>query len=103
VDDVLIVTRANSQEWKEIDSILKIFCRASGLQINVTKSTLHYSGLTEVDLDTYKNIFLYNFLEILVGLRYLGYFLKPDCYKVVDWRWLLIKFEKKLCIGAIGG
>jgi len=26
VDDILIVTRVDSQEWKEIDSILKIFC-----------------------------------------------------------------------------
>jgi hypothetical protein len=90
VDDVL----SHSQEWKEIDSILKIFCRASGLQINVTKSTLHYSGLTDVDLDTYKNIFMYNFLQISVGLTYLSYFLKPDYYKVADWHWLLIKFEK---------
>jgi hypothetical protein len=62
----------------------------------VTKSTFHYSGLSEVDLDSYKNIFLYNFLETSVGLRYLGFFLKPDCYKVADWRWLLIKFEKRI-------
>jgi hypothetical protein len=96
VDDILIATRVDSQEWMEIDSILKFFCRASGLQINATKSTIHYSRLTEVDLDMYKNIFSYNFLEISIGLRYLGYFLKPDCYKVVDWRWLLIKFEKRI-------
>jgi hypothetical protein len=96
VDDILIATRADSQEWLEIDSILKFFCRASGLQINATKSTLHYSGLTEVDIELYKNIFSYNFLEISIGLRYLGYFLKPDCYKVTDWHWILIKFEKRI-------
>ena len=96
MDYILIVTRVDSQEWMEIESILKFLCRASGLQINVTKSTLHYSRLTEVNLDTYKNIFSYKFLEILVGLRYLGYFLKQYCYKVADWRWLLIKFEKRI-------
>jgi hypothetical protein len=84
------------QEWREIDSILKTFCLASGLQINLTKSTFHYSGILGVDLETYKAIFPYNFIEIIDGLRYLGYFLKPDRYKAEDWRWLLIKFEKRI-------
>jgi hypothetical protein len=31
VDDVLLMTKENLQEWREIEIILKTFCRASGL------------------------------------------------------------------------
>jgi hypothetical protein len=90
------MTRYNLQEWREIDSILKTFCLASRLQINVTKSTFHYSGISGVELESYKAIFSYNFIKIFVGQRYLRFFLKEDRYKATDWRWLLIKFEKKI-------
>jgi hypothetical protein len=103
VDDILIATRADPQEWLEINTILNYFCRASGLQINETKSTFHHSGLSEVDIESYRNIFPFCFLEISQGLRYLGYFLKPDCYKVTDWHWILKKFEKRISTGAIDG
>jgi hypothetical protein len=39
VDDVLIMSKSFLQEWREIDKILKLFCRASGLQVNMAKST----------------------------------------------------------------
>ena len=29
-------------------------------------------------------------------MEYLGYFLKPNNYKVVDWNWLVQKFEKRI-------
>jgi hypothetical protein len=57
VDDVLIMTRAQISDWKEIDYILSLFCKASGLVINPHKSSFHYSGLQEHDLDNYKAIF----------------------------------------------
>jgi hypothetical protein len=96
VDDIIIATKADLREWKEIKSILNLFCRASGLQINESKSTFHYSGLLAADIETFKSIFPFGYHAISLGLRYLGYFLKPDCYKATDWNWLLIKFEKRI-------
>jgi hypothetical protein len=40
VDDVLIMTNASLQEWMEIESHIKLFCNASGLKVNETKSTI---------------------------------------------------------------
>jgi hypothetical protein len=99
VDDVLIMTRASIEEWKAIDEILKIFCRAMGLVVNLLKSTFHYSGIQQEVLDSFKDIFPYNFADLykfVEGFRYLGYFLKPDNYKAEDWRWLILKFEKRI-------
>jgi hypothetical protein len=47
-------------------------------------------------LDQLKGIFPYNFTHIFSGLKYLGYFLKEDSYKLADWNWLIAKFEKKI-------
>jgi len=47
VDDVIIMTGATIQEWWEIDKVLKLFSLTLGLLINITKSMLHQSGLTE--------------------------------------------------------
>jgi hypothetical protein len=57
VDDVLIMTRANLQEWKEIAGILSSFVSASGLEINISKSTFHYSGIDDDSLAPFKRIF----------------------------------------------
>jgi hypothetical protein len=36
----------------------------------------------------------YEVKSIDEGFKYLGFFLKPNCYSVNDWRWLIIKVEK---------
>ena len=33
---------------------------------------------------------------IAIGFKYPGYYLKPLGYGIEDWRWFLLKFEKKL-------
>jgi hypothetical protein len=45
VDDILIMTKASLAEWEKIQSILQVFCRASGLIINTQKSTILHAGV----------------------------------------------------------
>jgi hypothetical protein len=47
VDDVLLLTNAYVHEWMEIKSLIKKICLASGLKVNSSKSTVHYTGLSE--------------------------------------------------------
>jgi hypothetical protein len=35
-------------------------------------------------------------MSLSVGFKYLGFF-KIDSYKVVDWQWLLKKYEQRIC------
>jgi hypothetical protein len=90
------MTRAQITKWREIDSLLSIFCKASGLVINPLKSSFHFSGLQEGELTCFKALFPYNFVELNEGFWYLGFFLKPTNYRVVDWSWLIEKFEKRM-------
>ena len=45
VDNVLIMSNASITKWKEIHTVLYAFCGASGLEINVNKSTFHHFGV----------------------------------------------------------
>jgi hypothetical protein len=96
VDDVLILTKASLQEWKEIDDLLKIFCRVSGLKVNMSKTNFLHYGIEGEILENFKEDYPYNFVDLSKGFIYLGYFLKAEKYKAEDWRWLLEKFEKRI-------
>jgi hypothetical protein len=84
VDDVMIMTREKIQEWQEIADLLSVFIRASRLEINLSKSTFHYSGLQGDLLEQFKELFPYNFMDLNSGFQYMGYYLKPSSYKIED-------------------
>jgi hypothetical protein len=96
VDDVLILSRACLLEWKEIKSIIDLFCNAAGLTVNLKKSTIHSEGLMEVDLTPFKDLLPYSFSALSSGFKYLGYFLKTGPHRAADWSWLVSKLSQKI-------
>jgi hypothetical protein len=55
---------------------------ASRLKVNPTKSTVHYLGLSETELASFKLCISYNFMDLAVGFKYLGYYLKAWITKI---------------------
>ena len=53
-------------------------------------------GCTPHEIHYAQQIFPYNLTRFEDGLKYLGFFLKPMNYKIVDWNWLITKIEKRL-------
>jgi hypothetical protein len=96
VDDIIILSRAVLKEWWEIDKIIGFFCKASGLMVNRSKSTIFHAGLSSNDPSPYKNILHYTFMELSSGFKYLGYRLKIGSYKVEVWDCLLTKVMKRI-------
>ena len=41
-------------------------------------------------------LFPFLFTPLDDGLKYLGFRLKPNCYKKEDWNWLVAKLEKRV-------
>jgi hypothetical protein len=97
VDDVIIMSKADINEWREIHSLLCAFCGASGLEINAHKSTFHHYGIQQAFLDQLNDLYHFGSSCLSEGFKYLGYFLKLDRYKVADWHWLLMKYEHRIC------
>jgi len=85
IDDVLLLTHALVQEWIVIMELINKFCMASGLKVNPTKSIVHYLVLSETELDSFKLCIPYNFLDLTMGFKYLGYYLKARIQKSKDW------------------
>jgi hypothetical protein len=96
VDDVLILSKASLIEWRVIDSIINFFCKASGLSMNLNKSTVHFEGLTDLELNIFKTLLPYSFNDLSFGFCYLGYFLKSRTHHSADWEWLISKISNKI-------
>jgi len=92
VDDVLLMTIADPAEWTVIQDVLSLFCTASGLAINHSKSTVHYWGLSETELICLKNSIPFSFIDLSAGFKYLGYRLMLRASSPDEWQWLVRLF-----------
>ena len=84
------------EEWLAFKSILDIFCEASGMSINVNKSSFLHNDMSLDTLHRITDILPFRVDDIRKGFGYLGYFLKPLGYLIKDCLWLVSKFEKKI-------
>jgi hypothetical protein len=96
VDDILIMTKASLAEWEKIQSILQVFCRASGLIINNQKSIVLHAGVDTGSLQRIVDVLGYSVKDLNCGFKYLGYLMKPGSYKTMDWQWLVDRFETRI-------
>jgi hypothetical protein len=62
----------------------------------VEKSTFHVVGVEELGLSPFINIFLFHYVSIDDGFKYMCYFIKPNCYKAEDCGWLIKKIERRV-------
>jgi hypothetical protein len=74
MDDILIMSKASVTEWVEINNILCVFCRASGLVINVQKYAFLHSEVHQETLTVLKELYLYSFKDLSEGLDTWGIF-----------------------------
>ena len=80
----------------EFKSILSSFCLASGMDVNCKKSCFLAHNIDPILKQRIHETFNIPFICMDKGMKYLGFFLKPNNYKVKDWLWLLQKIEKRI-------
>jgi hypothetical protein len=96
VDDVLILGAGKLEYWMTLNSILSKFCSATGMIINQHKSVFLVQNIDPNLQQNLKAIFNIKIVSIDQGMKYLGFNLKPNSYKVSDWMWILKKIEKRI-------
>ena len=79
-----------------IKNALDVFCDATGMSISPDKSQFYHSNWTPGDLEVIHQLFSFDILPLDQGFRYLGFFLKPNDYKIEDWIWLLKRIESRI-------
>jgi hypothetical protein len=96
VDDVLILGSGKLEYWMTLKTILSNFCAATGMTINCHK----YVFIVQ-NIDPNLRLHLFSVFNIKIetldqGMKYLGFPLKPNNYRVNDWMWLIKKIDKKI-------
>lgn len=66
------------------------------MEITLDKLIGLSSNLEEENLESIIGIFPLNFGMLNDGFKYLGYFLKPNYYRVANWFYILRKVEKHI-------
>lgn len=83
VDDLLLLGPGNVDEWKMFKENLDYFSNAIGIEVNHDKFIGLSSNFEEKNMESIKGIFPLNFGMLNDGLKYLGYFLTQNYYRVV--------------------
>jgi hypothetical protein len=82
--------------WMTLKSILSKFCTATGMVINCHKSVFLVQNIDLNLKHSLNSVFNIKIKNLEKGMKYLGFFLKPNNYRVNDWLWLLKKIEKRI-------
>lgn len=53
--------------------------------VNIQKSTVYFSGLEDEEARLISQLFPYQQTDVQEGLKYLGFYLKPNDYDTKDW------------------
>jgi hypothetical protein len=59
--------------------------------VNQTKTTVHYAGLSDMELVSFQHLLPYTFSELSSWFKYLGYYLKTGADKAEDWDCLVVR------------
>jgi hypothetical protein len=84
------------KEFQQLKSILDLCYVATGMQINMSKSTMLISIIKEELLIQLDSLLPFNRKSIEEGIKYLGFKLKPCSYLVDDWMWLPKKIQARI-------
>lgn len=66
------------------------------MEINRGKSTISISECTLQESQLALQKFSFQETNLLEGIKYLGFRLKLDGYKIANWTWLITKVEKRI-------
>jgi len=94
VDDVLLFGLLLVNEWHCFKRILQNFGNATGMEINYNKSSFS-SMEDEMDPDIL-SLFPIDHQRLDLGIRYLGFFIKPNRLLKRDWAWLFERVEQRV-------
>jgi hypothetical protein len=56
-----------------------------GMKVNVGKYSISCMGTSEEDMRFFTQLFPYQVVDLNKGIKYLGFYIKPNDYGVKDW------------------
>jgi len=93
LDDILLFGRGNLRERSYLKTMLDLFYKVIGMEINVNKSSISENGGSDVFRRRLEKPFLVKIEPLDASVKYLGFHIKHNYYKNDDWTWLIKKME----------
>jgi hypothetical protein len=84
VDDILCSVHGSYGDLSTLKNIFFMYSKATGMMVNMVKSCIIINNCSETESNSFSNLFPSQRLALSEGFKYLGFFLKPDCYRKVD-------------------
>jgi hypothetical protein len=96
IDDVLCFCSDGCRDSYTLRDILHLFNKATRMEVNILKSTLYTSNMSNNIMFDLKAIFPFQYHSLNDGFKYLGFILKPNGHIKFDCIWLLAKVENDI-------
>jgi hypothetical protein len=96
VDNALLFGVGPIRESIYIKENLTLYYEAMGMEVNMHKSFVSFSGLFDKQKIVVIQILPFQVLELSQGIKYLGLTLKVNGYGSRDWDWLSKNLEKRV-------
>jgi hypothetical protein len=96
LDDVIQFGIGCMIEWETYKEVLELFCKATRMDFSPQKSTFLEAGWDDGELTLLKELMPFEVKPLDTGFKYLGFYIKPNCYSRLDWLWLEKKIEKRI-------
>ena len=93
---VILFGSGTTTEWRAILEIFELFCRASGMEINVDKTCVLCVDESHEKTQQILEIFPVKSFPLDLGFKYLDYMFEPNCYQISDWHWLVRMIDKRI-------
>jgi hypothetical protein len=108
VDNVLVLGIGKFEDWMDFQSILTNLFLSFGMDVNYHKLCFLAQNIDSILKQRMHEAFNIQFVSIDEGMKYLGFYIKPNNYRVADWKWLIQKVEKRIgnwtfCWISLGG
>jgi len=96
VDDLFLLGSGNIEEWSYMNLVVDLFCKASSLEININKFVFIHINVDKTVLRAVNCWWGVGLSSLDYAFKYLGFFLKATSYRILDWHWLLKKFDLRI-------
>ena len=86
----------NRKDALLLKSFMRVFFFGTVMVCNALKSSLSLMNTNPQDVIWHTDKFGFSMVNISIGLKYLGFNIKPNDYICKDWSWMIIHIEKIL-------
>jgi hypothetical protein len=66
------------------------------MRVNLKKSYISFNGVVDEQVRLILQLYPYQQIDFQVGFKYLAFYIHPNDYGINDWKYLIVKVERRI-------